>query len=179
MKNLKQELNQVNEELNKIKSAIWDMMNYANMFVLVLDENMTIKFINWSLATALGFKTESEPVGKCWLDFIPIEEKQVITTIHKVISTNSKSSKEYQEHRNSILTISGQRLEIKWFNTQINHDYNWSFSIGLIVEKSIEITEDSIRAYYKDIINKDRTMIMALRDSILKTNKCDQSESTS
>ena len=81
---LKKELEETKKELDKTKNAILDMMNYSDMFVLVLDEKMNIKFINWSLSTNLGFKDEFEPVGRCWLDFIKKDEVENISYIHSV-----------------------------------------------------------------------------------------------
>ena len=153
------------DETVKVKRAIWNMMNYANMFVIVLDENMKIKFINWSLSKALGLDDEEEPIGKCWLNFISEKERSILSGVHSIISKDK--SEEVKECTNSIMKLDGSHLRVKWFSIHINNDYNWTFSIGLLTKVTPEITEQSIRSYYKDIIEKDRTMIQSMRDTIL------------
>jgi hypothetical protein len=50
-----------------------------------------------------------------------------------------------------------------------------TFSMGLklIQETEAIVTEESIRSYYKDIIEKDRTMIQSLRDVVMNGIKFD------
>jgi hypothetical protein len=42
-----------------------------------------------------------------------------------------------------------------------------TFSFGLPITIPAEITEDSIRSYYRDIIEKDKTLIKSLRETVL------------
>ncbi|MBR9682635.1 MAG: hypothetical protein GOV02_03080 [Candidatus Aenigmarchaeota archaeon] len=165
MEKLKKELEETKKELEKTKTAIWDMMNYSSMFVLILDDKMCIQFINWSLATALGFKNEDEPLGKCWLDFIPIEQREIISGIHN--SIKNADEEKHREMINDIKCVNGDVMSIKWFNTKINREHEWTFSFGLVVEAANQVTEESLRSYYHDIIQKDRTAILSLRDKIL------------
>jgi len=160
----------MSDEANKLRKAIWDMMNFANMYVLVLDEKMNIKFANYSLANILGFENEHIILGRCWLDFIKKEDKKSIHGVHLAISTDEEENR-FGEVTNDIVSINGEYISVKWFNSHINHDYNWSFSIGIQQEKPIMITEESIRAYYTHVIANDRTMILSLRNSILSEGK--------
>jgi len=155
-------------KLAKVKNALFDMLNYANMYTLILDEHMNIRYINWSLSKVLGFETEDEPIGKCWLDFVPKSVSENLSFIHTVVITGDEPDK-YREVVSDILTLDGKQRTVKWFNTKINHDYNWSFSFGMPVDEPLEITEESIRSYYRDIIEKDRTMIQSMRE-ILTTD---------
>jgi len=147
------------------------MMNYANMFVLVLDDKMIIRFCNWSLATALGFENEFEPIGSCWLDFIQDHERELISSVHNSVMMDQEIARQFQEYANNIVTLNGEILDVKWFNAQINHDYHWTFSFGLLVQPADQVSEESVRSYYRDIIQKDRTMILSLRDMIVKGSK--------
>lgn len=153
------------DETVRVKRAIWNMLNYANMFVLVLDEYMKIKFINWSLSKALGFDNEEQAIGKCWLDFVSEKSKPLFSNTHSIISKDK--SEEVRECTNNIIKFDGSDLQVKWFNIHINNDYNWTFSIGLMVKVTPKITEESVRNYYKDIIEQDRTMIRSMRDTII------------
>jgi PAS domain S-box-containing protein len=175
MNDLKKELEHTKKELEKTKNAIWDMMNYSSMFVLILDDKMHIQFINWSLATALGFKNEEEPIGRCWLDFIPTDQRDLISGIHHSIKMNEKDEK-YKEMVNEVKCQNGEVLTIKWFNTKINREHEWTFSFGLQMEASTNVTEESLRSYYQDIVKKDRTVILSMRDKILADSKLDVCE---
>lgn len=173
MGDIKDQLYETRRELCKsikekklLQKAIWDMLNHANMYVVLLDDKMNIKLINYSLATKLGFKDENEAIGECWLNFIKKEERLKIETIHKDI-TNSPKSK-FIEHQNEIITKGGENILIKWFNIPINSEYHMTFSFGLPKTIPAEITEDSIRSYYREIIEKDKTMIKTLKETVLQ-----------
>lgn len=166
--NISRTYNDMENRVRSMRNAVWDMLNYANMFVVVLDKNMNIKLANWSLATTLGFKNEDELIDKHWLEFIPEEEHEMISTYHSLISNSHNLTGINREFFNCILTNSGNEINVKWFNTQVNNNYNWTFSMGIPRNnENFENTEDSIRAYYRDIIDQDKTMIEALRDTIL------------
>jgi PAS domain-containing protein len=154
-----------------LRKAIWDMLNYASIFLVLLDSKMIIKLCNWRLTTALGFQEDKEVIGKCWLTFIPEEEIDRIKMIHHDLAVNHNDQEKQKnlEVTNDIKTINGEIITVKWFNVQINSIYNMTMSLGLPINKpNLQESEDSIRAYYRDIIDKDRTMIRSLRDVALK-----------
>lgn len=160
-------------EANKLRKAIWDMMNFANMYVVVLDEKMNIKFVNYSLYNDLGFTEHNDVLGKCWLDFIKQEDRGNIKSVHSSfsVSEEKKVDKRFVEYTNDIITLTGEILSVKWFNAHINTEYDWTFSIGIQAEKPVLISADSVRKYYKQVLENDRTMILALRDTIIKENE--------
>ena len=165
---LRIELSQYKNESITLKKAIWDMLNYANMFVLILDKNMTIKLCNYSLATFIGFKNEKEILEKNWLDFIPEREKNLVTHVHTMVKIcEEQKDEKYKEVINDILLLNGNITTVRWFNLCINHSYQMSFSIGVAQQKPAEATDESIRSYYRDIIDKDRTMIKSIRELVL------------
>lgn len=171
LKKTKEKLDNAMSQKDALHKAIWDMLNYANMFVLILDRNMIVRLANWSLATTLGFEDESEILGRCWLDFIKPEEQDLLRDIHCIASTQPyEKAKEYREIITNLVINDGV-IAVKWFNTRINSNYNMTLSFGLKKDNrpsDAEITEDSIRSYYRDVVDKDRTMIKALRDSIIE-----------
>lgn len=165
---LREELKKYKNESLSLKKAIWDMLNYANMYVLILDKHMTIKLCNWSLATALGFKDETEILERCWLDFIPENNRNLVKQIHNMIKTcEEQKDEKYKEILNDVLLPNGETMLVRWFNMCINHSYNMTFSIGIAQVTQAKATDESIRAYYMGVIEKDRTMIHSLRDFIL------------
>ena len=168
----KEVIRKLKKESSILKKAIWDMLNYAQMYVVLLDSNMIIRLINWSLATDLGFENEREVIGHCWLEFISEEDTDRVVKIHNQLAYNDKDKK-FREIVNDIVTKDEKKISVKWFNVPINSTYHMTFSMGLKmtqlnVEAATAISEDSIRSYYRDIIEKDRTMIQSLKDVVLK-----------
>lgn len=148
--------------MKDLEKAMWEMLNYSNMFVVLLDEKLNIKLINWKLATSLGFKNENEPIGRCWLDFIPESKRVVIRHIHRSVVNGDPK---FTEALTDLIIADDQIVSVRWFNCHINHDLKWTFSIGVPVTPiTIEMNIDSMRAYFQDIIQKDATMIKAIRD---------------
>lgn len=178
LKQTKEELYKTSMEKEALKKAIWDMLNYAQMFILLLDSKMNILLINNSFSVKLGFKDERELIGRCWLDFIKPKEHDQISAIHQSVAHGSEADQEkYREVVNDIIKPNGQVCTIKWFNFAVNHEYNLTFSFGIPKEFPTEITESSIRSYYQDVLQKDKTMILSLRDTVLggmkASDKCD------
>lgn len=165
---LRKELAKYRDESLSLKKAIWDMLNYANMYVLILDKEMTIKLCNWSLATTLGFNDETEILERCWLDFIPENNRNLVKQIHGMIKNcEEQKDEKYKEILNDVILPNGETMLVRWFNMCINHSYNMTFSIGIAQITQAKATDESIRAYYMGVIEKDRTMIHSLRDFIL------------
>ena len=159
-------IKKLKEESTVLKKAIWDMLDYSNMYVVILDSKLNIRLINWSLMTDLGYENEKQAIGKCWLNHISNEEKDLIRVIHHTLAFEPEKEK-YGEVTNKIKTLSNEYINVKWFNVQINSKYNMTFSMGVKVDFIAEATtvpEEAIRAYYRDIIEEDRTMIQALKD---------------
>lgn len=155
------------EEVRQLRAIVFNMLNFTNIYVLVLDRNMDIKFANNSLAIDLGFKSYKELLGHCWLDFIYENEKTLVSTIHAAVSNGYENWKsKYGEFQNEIIGKNGENNFVYWFNSHINSKYNWMFSFGIKKEQKQNITMDSVRDYYKEIITKDRVMINSMRDVI-------------
>lgn len=160
--------NNLEYEVRELRNIIFNMLNFTNMYSLVLDQNLTIRFANASLSIDLGFKEYTELIGRCWLDFVVPKERDMISVIHKSIADGTDGWEKYREFKNHIVNTDKDTIEVHWFNSHINTDYNWTFSFGIRKRPLIidDINMDSIRSYYRDIINKDREMIIAMRDVI-------------
>lgn len=166
LKETKQKLVRSFREKEALTKAIWDMLNYANIFVVLLDDKLNIVLINYSLAIKLGFKNEEEVVGRCWLDFIKPTEKEQIFAIHQ--SLYEENHEKYRETVSEIVKVDGSTCTIKWFNFVVNDNYRLTFRFGILKEFPTEVTEESLRSYYQDILLKDKTMIRSLRDMVVK-----------
>jgi len=165
LEDTKKELDDLKVETSSLRKAVWDMLNYAQMYVVILDTDMNVVLMNYSLAIALGFKDEKEPIGRCWADFIPVEGKDLVYVVHNKLACEQDLA--YREVMNEIQTLSGDKLLIKWFNIPINSNFNMTFSIGLPkLAEPIHVSEEAVRAYYADILERDKTMIKSIKDSI-------------
>lgn len=166
LEDAQKELTELKLEAKSLRKAVWDMLNYAQMYVVILDRDMNIVLINYSLSTALGFKNEKEPIGRCWGDFIPPEGQDLVYVIHQKLAFEQDNS--YREVTNEILTMDGEKILVKWFNIPINSQFNMTFSFGLPrLDTPLIISEDAVRAYYHDILHRDKTMIKSIRDSLV------------
>jgi hypothetical protein len=145
---------------------MWDLINYSNLYVVVLDGQLFIKLINYRLAKAIGFNNENEPVGKCWLDFIEEPKRPVIKYIHrKVLEGDSQ----YNEALTDLVALN-EHIQVRWFNTKLNNS-DLTFSIGIPLQPiTPEDGIDSIRSYFRDVIKKDRTMIKSLQDVVMENS---------
>jgi PAS domain S-box-containing protein len=167
---MSKKIQDISNTKEKIELSIWDIFNYSNVYLLVLDNNMDIKLSSYMLATDIGFNNENEILGKNWNQFIPNNLKDNINHIHKNLIQNPTTNTKYQEVTNEIVTLNGDIISVKWFNTRINNGIKLTFSIGVPLTKKIrhEDNIETLRAYWNDIIQKDRTAINTFRDIIIK-----------
>jgi len=155
------------DQVKQLKNIIFNMLNFTSIYVLILDNRMNIKFINNSLAVDLGFRTYKELLGRCWMDFIDSKEKNVILTAHNsIINKKDNWEDKYKELKTNIVGKNGEVNSVYWFNSHINSDYNLTLSFGIKKNINPGITIESVRNYYKDILDKDRLMILSMKDTI-------------
>lgn len=156
---------QLREEKQKIQINIWNLLNYSSAYTVVLDKDLKIVISSYSLAKFLGFNSEDELVGLDWLQFIPSKNREIVTfMLEKVREGEIK----YIEATSEILDKEGKIHLVKWFRSAINGNKQGTFSIGIPVgvddvEALLE-DEESVRSYWRDVIQKDKTTITAIRD---------------
>lgn len=156
----------MSEEVKELREIIFNMLNFTNMYCLVLDQKMIIKFVNSSLALDLGYSSYQDVIGKNWINFIDPDEKKIIETIHISISNGINDwENKYREVHGNIINKNGKKIKVYWFNSHINSSLNWTFSFGIKKHIPLETKNiDSVREYYHDILNKDKIMINTMRD---------------
>ena len=162
----KQDLKNIKDESILLKKAIWDMLNYSNMYFLILDKKMIIKLINNRLAKILGFASEKEAIGEHWLQFIQKKDKKQIESFHTEI-TDANDTDHFNEIVNEIICKNNNVVLVKWFNIAINSKYNVVMSFGLPRTINEELTDESVRNYYAGILEKDKTMIKFLQETLV------------
>lgn len=158
------------------------ILDYSNAYVLVLDKEMSIRYINATLTSRLGIESYEKILGKCWLDFIPEKIKENIKMVHTSLATEI-DDQDYREFTNRIMDVNGVEFKVKWFNMSINHGTYWTFSFGLPQVEMIAVTEDDIRSRFMEAIESDRTMIKSLKSysetfaaGLIRPKTCDLKE---
>lgn len=153
------------EKLVKTKKDLWSLFNYATFYVVVLDSEFKIKLCNYALAIALGFTNEDEPVGMKWDNFIPENYRTVMDRVHEAVCGGTG---EYLEFTNDIVSKTGDVITVKWFNSTINNSEIGTFSVGVPLTRNISKEEsiDSVRAYWRDVLNKDQSAIQVLKNMV-------------
>ena len=158
----------------RLSHSLWDIFNYSHFFVMALNEKMDVMLANYFLATTLGFKTEKELIGKNWLKFVSEKDKHVIKYLYGEM-TNKKITKEFI---NDIIIKENKIIPVRWFNTNINQGENGTFSIGVPIAGKVskQDTEEAIRAYWRNVIQKNKTTIQALRGMLQKISQNNEIE---
>jgi len=153
----------MNEKNIKIEHALWDLFNYSSLYVIALDSDFKIQLCSYALAKILGYDTEDEILGKNFLRFILPEMTELISYVGNEVLKNNDC---YNEFTNEIVSINGDIVKVKWFNSKINGNINWLFSIGIPLTKEVTIQDniETIRAYYKNVLEKDKTMFQAIKE---------------
>lgn len=156
-------------EKTKLRVSLRELFDYTNIYLLILDENMVIKLCSYKLWKDLGYNSETEIIGKDWKTFLPEKEKIKLEFAHKnVIEDTEDYQNSLREITNKIITKKGTTITVKWFNSRIANSHIYSFSIGLPYNRTITEADEieSIRAYWKYVVDKDETTLMALKNSI-------------
>jgi len=145
---------------------ILELLNYTSAYVVVLDIEMNIRFVNISLAKRLGYDDSTDLVGRCWLDFIPENIHNKIIAVHKNLL--AKNPTECEEFINDIQDKDGKIYRIKWINTALNHTHNLTFSFGIPLSINLEsVTEQDIRQQFHSVIEHDRRTIQAIKEFMI------------
>jgi hypothetical protein len=69
----------------------------------------------------------------------------------------------YREFTNDIITLNGDLINVKWFNSFIDGTHNWTLCIGIpLVIPESELSIKSLRKYWKEAIKQDRMLIESI-----------------
>ena len=156
------------KEVRRRSELIWEIFDYANLYVLALDNKRKIILCNNTLANILGYENDKELIGKNWFDFIPEKMRPIVSHVQHEVAESGNLN--YQEFVNDILTKDEKLITVRWFNTKLNHDLKGTFSIGIPLNRPFKPDEDiaNVRSYFKNILERDRTAITAMREMIKK-----------
>jgi len=157
------------EEKEKLQINLKEVFDYTNIYMLILDCKMNIKLCSYKLAKDLGFKTEEELIGTSWKQFIKEKDKVKIDIVHKnVVEDTEKYQKFLREVTNKIVTKEGSTITTKWFNSRIQNGNTYTFSIGIPYNRKVTPADDieSIRSYWKHVLDRDETTLKALKNVV-------------
>lgn len=154
-------------EQTLVQQHIWKLLDYSNFFVVILDKDLNIKLCNYHLARTLGYENETTMLGLNWIKFLTPYDKTLVSHVHNEILNKSNL---YREYSNDIIDREGKPITVKWFNSLINGEFNCTFSIGIPLTKEPTLDQDidAIRSYFRDILDKDKTTINAIREVTTK-----------
>ncbi len=130
-------LKKIQSELEKAKNEAQKYLSIAQTMIVVLDRNNNVTLINQKGCEILEYQ-EKEIVGKNWIEsFLTPEFKETAAVYFKKLS---KGEIEFpSEMENEIITRSGKKRLIKWYNT-ILWDDNDQFE-GLL-SAGVDITDE-------------------------------------
>lgn len=160
-------------EKNKFSISIKELMDHSNIYMVIINHDLIVTLCSLKLVKDLGYEDINEVEGKSWLNFIKEDFKNEISDIHNHISTNDKNDcSKYREVNSRILTKDGSEIKVKWFNTKLNNNRNFTFSIGIPYDRTVSEDDslDDIRSYWRHIIDENNTVLKAMKDLIKKTN---------
>jgi len=152
-------LYQTQYEVTKLKQSIWELLNYTPIFITVLDENFKIQLSNYHLAKSLGFNNEQEIIGSNFIDFISdIYKEKTQQLLKKILSSSSSLGETIIE----IVSKNRNKILVRWFNLRVENDKTHIIAVG-VPTNSNKMTEDSLRAYYRDVVEHDKTVVESIK----------------
>lgn len=157
------------DQQTKLKVSLRELFDYTNIYLLILDEDMKIKLCSYKLWKDLGFNAEAEIIGLNWNQFTPKKDLDRLHDIHfNVINDTSQYQNSLREVTNKILTTKNTTITVKWFNSRIANSHTYAFSIGIPYNRNVTEADEieSIRAYWKHIVDQDQTTLKALKSSM-------------
>lgn len=155
------------EQKIEVQNNLWKALDYSHLFVILLNKDCQVVLANYRLAKMLGYKDEAELIGVEWINHLAAADDELVK---HVLAETLNGSKKYEEFTNDVLTINKERITVRWFNTLINSTFNCVFSIGVPLTREVTADDniDSVRAYFTDIIRRDRTTINAMKEVTMK-----------
>jgi FixJ family two-component response regulator len=145
-------------------TALWNMLYYSNFYFLVLNCDLEIKRINNKLGNILGIE-ENKSINKSILKYTTEDYTHIIPNI---CDTLIGAENKYIEFVFDVKTSDNKIISVKWFVTFVNEGRNYLLCIGIpLLEKTNTVEDiDSLRQYYKTMVDKDTIMIKALKKKL-------------
>lgn len=135
------------KELKKITKTLNNYIETIQSFLLILDKNGNIEFINPEGLKLLGYEND-ELAGKNWFSYcLPDEERKETFEYYKQIVLGNKKNIKY--HENYVLTKSGDLKYLAWQNSLLTNDNGEMIGIlssGMDITEQRKLQQDLIKA---------------------------------
>ena len=154
----------------KYDNALWDSLYYSNFYFLVLNCSLEIIKINEKLSYIINLDKDKK--SESVLNYITPEYKSIIPGLCDTLIGNDNK---YIEFVFDLKNTSGKTISVKWFITFVNDGHNYLLCIGIPLTTKIDLDQDidSVRHYYKTIVDKDKIMIQSLKNTLgINTKMC-------
>jgi PAS domain S-box-containing protein len=159
-------------EREKVTNIIWEMFEHSLIYIVVLEEDFTIRLINKALIKSLGFKSDTELIGRSWLDFTDTSIMDVVKEVHNDVMNGGNR---YNEFTNTIFDKDSKPIKVKWFNSLAKNGSHLVISIGFpYKDLAPDETIGSVRSYFNDIVQQDSTMIKAIKQTLYRKESIQQ-----
>jgi len=156
-------------EQTKLQLSLKELFDYTNIYMLILDDDMKVKSCSYKLGKDLGYNSEEDMIGLNWKQFLKEKDITKLDIVHKnVVNDTEKYQKFLREVTNKIVTRTGSTINVKWFNSRIRNGQIYTFSIGIPYNRKVSASDDidSIRSYWKHVLDKDETTLKALKNVV-------------
>ncbi len=154
------------EIISKNKS-LWDIFNYSNFYVCMLNQEFQITLANYYLSHQLGFEEECDLIGKNFREYVPESFSNIMPKIFDgVLQTHGETHDFVCEIMDPNTKV---EVTVKWFISFINTTINSYFMIGIPLLKDItpQDSVETIRQYWRNIIERDRSTIKSLKETVM------------
>ena len=150
-------------------SCIYQMIDFSPLLVIILDTNLNIKALNFKLTKLLtGDETNRDfLIGQSWLQYVSNSDKTLVEKIHRSLIGKYQLNNELVH---SIIDFEGDLISAQWYNSYINSDLRWVFSIGVQeIKKTSKMSDiDEARKFYTQELKKDKALIEIVKEVAVK-----------
>jgi PAS domain S-box-containing protein len=123
--------------LRQERDAAQRYLDVADVMILVLDGNATVKLINMRGAKILGYKNTSDVIGKSWIDeFVPLRMRGTMRQMFRQLMSGEMLSVEH--YINPVVSRTGEERLIAWHNSMFTDENGQIFAS---VSSGDDITE--------------------------------------
>ena len=142
-------MRQGDEETREERNKAQDYLNIAGSIIVALDKEQKITLINKRGCEVLGY-SESEILGKDWVSsFLPENIREKIRADLAVFMTGNEI-KFVDSHENPVLTKSGAKRDIVWYNTLLRDNKGaviGALSSGEDITERLQATHELEKRY--------------------------------
>lgn len=145
-----------------LDDRVLNLWSLAPFVAVVLDKDFAIRLCNKQLATLLEVEGPRDLAGRSWAEFLPDDMVGSVRRIHSMVLSGDLDVA--GEVSNDMLSTSGKKHRVKWFNSPFEgvDGEALTLSIGVPTEYKARMA-NRLRRTWKESILKHRAAIQAIR----------------